>query len=199
MVDMPPRQKFTKEEIVAAALNLVRREGMAGITARGLGLELGTSSRPIFTAFQNMEEVQQEVVVAARALYNGYIEKGLIDKIAFRGVGMQYFRFAKEEPRLFELLFMTSGNENITFEEILPAIDVNSDKILGSIHKEYDLSRELSYKLYQYLWLFTHGIACLCATGMGRLTEDKVETLLTEVFLGMLVKIKGREGEDKNA
>ncbi len=54
--EMSPPVKFSKDEIVAAALNLTRREGIGAVTARGLGAQLGVSSRPIFTAFRNMEE-----------------------------------------------------------------------------------------------------------------------------------------------
>lgn len=190
---MPPRQKFTRAEIIAAALNLVRREGIRGTTARGLGAELGTSSRPIFTAFQNMEEVQAETIIAARALYNSYVEKGLAEKPAFKGVGMQYIRFAREEPRLFELLFMKAGETSFTLNDILPAIDDSSEKILVSIQEPYKLSKEQAYKLYQNMWIFSHGIACLCATGVSRLTEDEAGARLTEVFTGLMIKIKSEE------
>lgn len=187
---MPPKQKFTKDEIVAAALNLIRKDGLAGVTARGLGAALGSSSRPIFTVFQNMEEVRKETVAAARAVYNSYVEKGLAENPAFKGVGMQYFRFAKEEPRLFALLFMTEGEVEFTLDDILPAIDENSGRILASIQEQYGLTQEISFKLYQLLWIFTHGIACLCATGVSRLTEDEASALLTEVFTGQLIKLK---------
>lgn len=187
---MPPKQKFTKDEIVAAALNLIRKDGVAGVTARGLGAALGSSSRPIFTVFQNMEEVRKETVAAARAVYNSYVEKGLAENPAFKGVGMQYFRFAKEEPRLFALLFMTEGEVEFTLDDILPAIDENSGRILASIQEQYGLTQEISFKLYQLLWIFTHGIACLCATGVSRLTEDEASALLTEVFTGQLIKLK---------
>lgn len=187
---MPPKQKFTKTEIVAAALNLIRREGMAGVTARALGAALGTSTRPIFTVFQNMEEVRRETVEAARAVYNSYVEVGLAESPAFKGVGMQYYRFAKEEPRLFALLFMTEGEAEFTLDDILPAIDENSGRILASIQQQYGLTQEISLRLYQLLWIFTHGIACLCVTGVSRLTEDEAGALLTEVFTGQLIKLK---------
>ena len=48
---MPPKAKFTKEEIAEQALNIIKEEGAAALTARSLGERLGTSSRPIFTAF----------------------------------------------------------------------------------------------------------------------------------------------------
>lgn len=193
---MPPKQKFTKEEVITAALDLARREGIAGITARALGAELGVSSRPIFTVFQNMEEVQRETTKAARAVYNSYIEKGLAENPAFKGVGMQYFRFAKEEPKLFEMLFMNTDNTAFTLADILPAIDDNSDQILASIQEAYGFSMEKSYRLYQTLWIFTHGLACLCVTGMNQFTEEEVSKALTEVFFGMFIKLKSEEKED---
>ena len=66
---MPPSAKFTREEIVRAALTLVRTEGFDALTARALGAKLGSSARPIFTVFQNMEEVQQAVMDAAKAVF----------------------------------------------------------------------------------------------------------------------------------
>ncbi len=191
---MPPAQKFTREEIIAAALTLMRRDGAEGITARGLGLELGTSSRPVFTAFSNMEEVQRETVKAARSLYDAYVERGLSQENPFKGVGMQYIRFAKEEARLFGLLFMTPEKPDIALSDVLPTIDANSDRILAAIRQSYGLSEEQSYRLYQSLWIFTHGIACLCATGVSRLSEEEADRLLTETFTGLMIMLK-REGE----
>jgi AcrR family transcriptional regulator len=191
---LPPAQKYSRDEIIKTAINLLRKEGIAGITARGLGAELGTSSRPIFTAFKNMEEVHGETALAVRALYNGYVEKGLSEELAFKGVGQQYIRFAREEPRMFELLFMKAGEAPFTLDNVLPAIDDNSERILASIQEPYRLSREQSYRLYQNMWIFTHGIACLCATGVTSLSEDEVNHRLTEVFTGLLIKIKS-EGQ----
>ena len=194
---MPPKQKFNAKEVLEASLNLVRREGMDGLTARGLGAELGVSSRPIFTVFKNMEEVRQETVKAAKAVYNEYVEHGLAEDNPFKGVGMQYIRFAREEPRLFGLLFMTAGEKVLAPGEILPVIDENSEKILASVQTSYGLSRDIAYYLYQNMWIFTHGIACLCATGVSRLTEEEADARLTEMFIGQLIKIKseGRKND----
>ncbi len=74
---MPPRAKFTREEIVDAGLRIVRRRGIGGVTARELGAELGSSARPVFTVFQSMEEVQAEIVKAAREVYNRSVKRGL--------------------------------------------------------------------------------------------------------------------------
>jgi len=190
---MPPKQRFTREEVIDAALNIARRDGISAVTARDLGKRLGCSSSPVFTAFRNMDEVIAETVKAARELYNGYVEKGLAEENTFKGVGMQYIRFAKNEPRLFAILFMTAGETPVSLDDILPAIDDNSDRILESLQNTYGLSRELACRLYQNMWIFTHGIACLCATGVSGITEADASKRLTDTFSGLLIKIKGTD------
>lgn len=186
---MPPKAKFSKEEVINAALNLVRSDGIEALTARALGEKLGSSPRPIFTVFQSMAEVAQEVTAAAQCEYNKYIQEGLSQETAFKGVGAQYILFAVKEPKLFQLLFMreVQGQEQVPdFEQILPLIDHNYDKILESIQKQYGLSYETSRRLYQHLWVYTHGIAVLCATKMCQFRGEEVNSLMTEVFKGLL-------------
>ena len=95
---MPPKCKFTKEEIIEAALEMVKADGIEAVTARALGAKLGTSSKPVFGLFQNMDELLQQVIRAARDEYNKYIKIGLAQESAFKGVGLQYILFAKNEP-----------------------------------------------------------------------------------------------------
>lgn len=187
---MPPKQKFEKEDVIAAALELARKNGINAVTARALGAKLGSSSRPVFTVFKNMDDVLYETKKAAREVYNSYVEKGLREELAFKGVGTQYIRFAKEEPHLFELLFMAGKNANIDIENILPAIDANSERILQSVQEGYSLPRDAADELYRIMWVFSHGIACLCATGFSTLTDEKISRLLTEVLKGQLIRIK---------
>ena len=55
---MPPKPKFTREEVAKTAFDIVKKEGLSALTARELGSRLGTSARPIFTLFKSMEEVK---------------------------------------------------------------------------------------------------------------------------------------------
>lgn len=191
---MPPKAKFTKEEIIAAALGIVREDGFQALTARALGRKLNSSPRPVFTVFQNMEEVQQEVLAAARKLYaEEYIGQGLRQKEmpAFKGVGMQYIQFALKEPRLFQLLFMSEQRESTDIMGILPIIDGNYPQILSSIQDAYSLSQEGSEWIYRHLWVYTHGIAVLCATNLCTFPPEKIGNMLTEVFTAIIKELKG--------
>ena len=158
---MPPKCKFTQEEIIQRALDIAREEGIASITARALGAKLSSSSKPIFSVFENMEEVQAEVEKAAKALYAEYVQVGLNQELAFKGVGTQYILFAIKEPKLFQLLFMSVQPQKPSVSGILPIIDESYEQILQSVQKGYDLDKENSERLYRHLWIYTHGIAVL--------------------------------------
>lgn len=190
-LDMPPKAKFTKKEIIDAALSIVREDGLDSLTARALGTKLGSSARPIFTIFQSMEEVQQEVVAAAKQLYGDYVNMGLSQKEipAFKGVGMQYIRFALTEPKLFQILFMSQPKQKPTVMNVLPIIDDNYLQILSSIENSYSLNQSHSEWLYRHLWIYTHGIAVLCATNMCTFSTEEIEKMLTEVCSSMLKNI----------
>lgn len=193
---MPPKAKFSKEQITEAAFRILRENGLEGLTARALGAQLGSSACPIFTAFENMEEVQQSAIAAAKALYKEYIEKGLSETLAFKGVGTQYILFAVNEPKLFRLLFMSEQSTIPDFGSVLPLIDQSYAEILESIVKNYPISEAAAKRLYQHLWIYTHGIATLCATKMCRFTEKEISDLITEVFTGLLKKIKESANDD---
>ena len=187
---MPPRAKFTKDEIVQAALGIVRTEGIQALTARALGERLGSSARPIFTVFQSMEEVQDAVIKVARALYKGYIERGLLDTPAFRGVGTQYILFAIEEPKLFQLLFMAEKEQVPDLTEVLMLIDESYDKILASVETSYGLAGASAERLYHHMWIYSHGIAALCATKMCRFSSEEIREMMAEVSTSLIRKIK---------
>ncbi len=190
---MPPKAKFTKEEIIEAALEIVRNEGFAALTARALGARLGSSARPIFTVFQGMDEIRQAVVDKAKALYREYIKRGLSDTPAFKGVGTQYILFSIHEPKLFQLLFMKEHDDVPELSAVLPMIDENYEAILSSVRDGYNLSHETAEKLYRHLWIYTHGIAALCATKMCRFTGEEISVMMTEVFISLLNRLKEAE------
>ena len=190
---MPPKCKFTREEIIQAALSIARVEGTSAVTARALGAKLGSSSKPIFSVFENMEEVQAEVLKAAKALYAGYIRVGLQQDPAFKGVGMQYVLFAIREPKLFRLLFMSEQPQKPPVSGILPIIDESYDKILQSVRDGYGLGEADAKALYRHLWIYSHGIAVLCATNMCSFTAEEIGGMMTEVCKSLLKEIKSRK------
>ena len=87
---MPPKAKYTREEIVQIALELVAEKGIGALNARNLGAALGTSTRPVFTAFKNMNELTEEVKTAAMHRFDEYAKNDPETGVpAFKNVGLQ--------------------------------------------------------------------------------------------------------------
>ena len=179
---MPPKAKFTKEEVIAQALSIVRQEGMQALTARSLGAGLGSSARPIFTLFHSMEEVQQGVLEAANSIYQAYLQQDMASGRypPYKASGMGYIRFAREEAQLFKLLFMRDRSlETIQDDgqELKPLIEL--------IQKDTGLNQEEAYRFHLEMWIYVHGIATMIATSFLDWDMDYVSQLLTDAYIGL--------------
>lgn len=183
---MPPKCKFTKAEIIQAALNMVRAEGIDAITARALAARLGTSTRPIFTFYENMEDLRQDTIMAAKELYTQYAMEGLHSEPLFMGVGVQYLKFAREEPKLFRLLFMSEMPEKFDPFTALRTYDDRFGDVVHIIQDGFQVDSDSAARLYRHLWIYTHGIATLLVTKVCSFTDEEIGQMLTEVFVSLL-------------
>ena len=187
---MPPKPKFTKEEIVTAALELVSEKGIEALTARELGVRLGSSARPIFTVFNSMEEVQEEVRVAALKRFESYAEKAMHYTPVFKQVGMQMILFAMEEPKLYQLVYMSENAGATDFEGITQQLGDVAQLCVDVIQQDYSLSESDAKALFEHVWIYTFGIGALCATGMCRFSQDEIIQMLGQDFMAMLFYAK---------
>ena len=105
---MPPACRFTREQIVAAALAITRERGFDAVTARAIADQLHASSKVIFSAFSGMDELLAATIAAANAQYRAYSADFVRDSAdpPYKAVGTAYIRFARTEPNLFHLLYM---------------------------------------------------------------------------------------------
>ena len=187
---MPPKPKFTKEEIVAAALELVSEKGIEALTARELGVRLGSSARPIFTVFSSMEEVQEEVRAAALKRFESYAEKAMHYTPVFKQVGMQMILFAMEEPKLYQLVYMSENAGATDFKGIVERLGDVAQLCVDVIQRDYVLSKNDAKALFEHVWIYTFGIGALCATGMCRFSQEEIIQMLGQDFMAMLFYAK---------
>ncbi len=187
---MPPKAKFTKEQITKAALCVVSEKGAQALTAKELGAALGTSTTPIFTVFNSMQEVQDAVMLAAMERFEEYAHKAAHLGPVFKQIGMQMILFAKEEPKLYQLIFMSSISEAQTFDDIYAHLGSLADECLNVLQKDYDLSKADAKTLFEHVWIHTFGIGALCATGMCDFSHEQIAQMLTQDFTAMMMLMK---------
>lgn len=190
---MPPKFKFTKDEITNAALNITRESGISSLTARSLATKLGCSVKPIFGLFKNMEEVQLEVLKAANDLYHIYLQEDMIkgQYPTYKASGMAYIRFAKEEKELFKLLFMrdrSHENAKENKEEIKPLLEL--------IQQNLGMNKEEAYLFHLKMWVYIHGIATMLATSYLEWEEEFISKIVTDGYEGMKAQYVGGKTND---
>ena len=187
---MPPKIKITKEEIVEAGLDIVRREGETGLNARSIAAALGCSTQPIFSNYASMEELRGAVVASAAEICNRYITREVAagNYPTYKASGMAYIRFAKEEKNLFRLLYMRDrANREEPYEARM--FGQMENFVRGYTGMESDRARLFHLEM----WAFVHGIASMLATGYQQFSEELISQMMTDVYLGMRKQFEGEK------
>lgn len=189
---MAPKNKFTREEMVMAAMRVVQKHGSAALTARAVADELGVSTQPIFTCFRTMDELKSEVRNAAERVYRDYVAEGLNARIPFFCFGMQYIRFAKEERELYRLLFLNQGGGAIE------AMESSKPIILESLMRIYNMNEREAERLYRDMWLVVNSFGALIVTDSCPYDDEEIGKILTGFSLGLCKGIKEIPGFVEN-
>ena len=182
---MPPKVKITKEDIVNAAVELVRQYGPQALNARELAARLCCSTQPIFSNFATMEQLRLSVVEKAEAVYFAYTrrETDSGQYPVYKASGMAYIRFAKEEPALFKLLYLCEKDE--------PGASVTVglfEQMCDLAQSAAGLSAEQAQLFHLEIWAVVHGIATMFATGFLDLDWALVSTMITDTYQGLRLR-----------
>lgn len=188
--NMPRQPRFTKEDIVAAGLRIVKTSGYDAVSARSLGKELGTSSSPMFTMFKDMNEVMDAIWVAAEHCFIDHMD-GVTDYFpAFKEFGMRLVSFAKNESNLFQMLFLG--------KQARPEIaEIIARECLTHTGQSYGLTEDQADFLFRQMWPVACGIAALCVKHPEDFSDENVSKTLSYHFSGIMSIIKSdKEIED---
>lgn len=160
---MPRKETVTKKEISAAAFRMARKEGLEEVTARKLAGAVGCSTQPIFRVYQNMEEVQEDVLEQAIAFFEDFYDNyPKSQAMPFVNLGLAYISFAQKERNLFRAMFLNEDRKGKSLYELLNGTH-------GNVLKEINKAKEEDCKdpqgLFMKMWIFIHGAACMAITG----------------------------------
>lgn len=180
---MSPKTKISKQDIISASIELVRKGGEDALNTRAIASHLGCSTQPVFSNFSSMEELKMEVVKAADGLCNEYTAAEIArDEFPiYKARGMAYIRFAKEEKQLFKLLYMRDrADENIEEQNDSAAKDA-----ISNVVDLTGLDNNSASLFHLEMWAFVHGIASMIATGFLDLDRELISKMLTDAYQGL--------------
>lgn len=187
---MPPKPKFTREQLATAAYEMIKEGGISALTARDLGAKMGTSARPIFTLFKSMEEVKQAARDLAVKEFLDYISDYREYTPAFKRIGMMIVSYGIHEPELFKLLFLREHPGGATFRQAM-GDQGNLDEIcIQLVMDDYSLTREQASLIFEQMCTQSIGLGTLCAMGVCDLPEEEISRRLSITFASLMQFIK---------
>lgn len=184
---MPPKAKFTREEIVSAALEVARSKGIEAVTAREVGNYLGTSSSPVFVAFKNMDELLNEVYNSAVKEYSDYIADSVNYTPAFKRFGFRLIEFASTQPNLFKMIYKYRKGDKSYSKMIMsmPAADFCVQTVMEQAQVDYENAR----LIFEEVLLAGLGICYMIADNKCTFTEQDLNKYLGIAYRGAVLTV----------
>lgn len=172
---MPAKKQITREMILNAALQLVRRGGAQALNVKALAEELHCSTQPIYLSFDGMNALRRELAPTAVQEFERIMRANSPDGQT-RLYSWAYILFAQKEPQLFRYLFMRPN----AFAEMKPVLTPIIERSVDELARQYSISRAAADRLHDQLWMHAHGIAAMVATDYCSWDMEKARQMLEE-------------------
>ncbi len=163
--------------ILAAALDVVRKGGVAALTTRSLTSALGCGVNPVFSAYGSMKGVVEAVRTEARRLYNERVAAGYQLNPAFKGIGMAFLWFAMDEPELYKMVIDDPAPAT-SFEDYIDTHIGFKQECLDAIDQSFGLRGKDAEMLYYQMFIIGLGLAHSCVYGGASLNITQVSEIL---------------------
>lgn len=183
---MPAKAKVTKEMILDAAFAVAREAGAENINARTVSERLHCSTQPIMYHFKTIEALKRKTYAAADRYHSEYLmdlkrpQRGVM-----LGIGMNYIRFAIEEPHLFRFLFQSDLFDGTTLLELIDAEPLTP--VLSAMQGALNISMEQTKKVFLTVFLFAHGYASIIANNSLKCDEELIRSHLEQAYRGAIL------------
>ena len=187
---MPPTVRFTRDAVLHAACQLMRREGMEALNARAIAKELGGSTQPIFRLFTNMEDLHRELILYVARQFQAHAEADMAQSDSpYIQLCTTYLLYGRDEPELFKLLFMRDRVSEGQYSD-----QTNFDLVFNIIKKETPLDDETALRFFERTWLFIHGLAVCIATKYIPCQDERYLISMVREAYNTAVKMMNLEG-----
>lgn len=188
---MAPKAKVTREMILDASFEVIRRSGHENLNARTISEHLGCSTQPVLYSFKTVDEIREAVYEAADRYHTEFISPKESDENPMLALGLNYVRFGHEEKNLFRFLFQTNkfGGKDIGAVMCDPGLSGILDIMAEGLQTDKEQAREM----FLTFFCVAHGMASLLANNSMEYDEAQCEKMLENVFFGMIAARKGAE------
>ena len=173
--------------ILHTILDITRETGFGTVNARSIANQLGCSTRPIFTCYENMDELKREFLDHAYEYYEQYVIRyqNLTKVSAHLVLPLSYIDFAQKEPCLFQFLFIENMDLNMTVAADFYQ-EADNEKQAEEFSGATGIELEKAKRIFLDLFLYSHGIAVLTVTRRITLDTDSAENMVANVLAALI-------------
>ena len=193
---MPPKTRITKDMIIQAAVEVARQSGHENINARTVSEQLHCSTQPVMYHFSTIDAMKRAAYAQADHLHSESLMTIPPGRDPILGIGLNYIRFAVEEPQLFRFLFQSGYAEENNLLEMVDSEGLAP--VLAAMQEGAGLSMEKSRDVFITVALFAHGYASLIANNHLEFDEKLVAEHLERAWNGAVLAAEQEEDNERN-
>lgn len=174
-----PKQRISPEMITDAAFKLTRESGAESVTAKKIAEELCCSVQPIYSYFENMDDLKRAVDVKVRTVVNDFLMENIDPEDPFRSIGIAWTRLAQKEPHIVRAFVSACRDAADTWDDIydLEANVSLTDFLTHSLNIPEKEAKELHLNMF----IFTVGLASIYASA-PKMSPDDVFDRLSDAY-----------------
>lgn len=179
---MPPQTRITKDMIINAAVEVVKQSGYEKINARTVSEQLHCSTQPVMYHFSTIDAMKRAAHARVNQMHTEYLMKVSPQHNPLLGIGLNYIRFAVEEPQLFRFLFQSGYAQENSLLEMIDSEGLIP--VLTAMREGAGLSMEKTKQVFLTVAMFAHGYASIIANNGLEYDEILVAKHLEQAWNG---------------
>ena len=193
---MPPKTRITKDMIIQAAVEVARQSGHENINARTVSEQLHCSTQPVMYHFSTIDAMKRAAYAQVDHLHSEFLMTIPPEQDPILGIGLNYIRFAVEEPQLFRFLFQSGYAEENNLLEMVDSEGLAP--VLAAMQEGAGLSMEKSRDVFITVALFAHGYASVIANNHQEFDEKLIAEHLERAWNGAVLAAEQEEDNESN-
>lgn len=187
---MPPKQRITEETLLSHAYAIAKEQGIQAVTSRSVAKAVGCSIQPVFSHFPTMEDLR-------RATFEYACTKQMEEILAFQHepdfmtrTNNWLLDLARDEPRLFELLYLSDSFESESLWDVMREWECNRS-MMSAMAQKHRLAEAACEDIFQRGFFMLFGIAAMIAKSRIDMHNDEAIDMVKRTVIQMVAAERG--------
>lgn len=177
---MPATRKVCEKDILEAAIDVIRKDGLEMLSVRNIAKKLNISTQPIYFHFDGMVSLKKRLLDYSRKRFEEITNKAISDN-AYKRFGLSFLEFASSEPELFKFLYLRKRKDSEIEIE-----DINYNKTISLLEKYLELSKDEARNFHEKMTNYCYSLGVMIASGYKKFSSLDLEKELDEMFYILL-------------